>query len=122
VAGLVSGLERKNSWWIAEHAGETGSDGMQWLLRKACFDIDAIRDDLAGYVAERLGGDYGRLDRRRDRFRQEGSGLSRIRSAVLSRDARRRGADAAHRRAGDAQPWHVGATRDPVPAWCPTRR
>ena len=57
----MSGLERKNSWWIAEHAGENVPDGMQRLLRRARFDIDAIRDDLAGFVAERLGTDDGVL-------------------------------------------------------------
>lgn len=61
VAGLVSGLQRKNSWWLAEHAGATGPDGMQRLLRKARFDVDAIRDDLAGFMAERLGEDDGVL-------------------------------------------------------------
>jgi SRSO17 transposase len=61
LAGLVSGLQRKNSWWIAEHAGETCPDGMQRLLRKARFDVEAIRDDLAAYVAERLGEDDGVL-------------------------------------------------------------
>lgn len=61
VAGLVSGLERKNSWWIAEHACENGPDGMQRLLRKARFDIDAIRDDLADFVADQLGEDDGVL-------------------------------------------------------------
>ncbi len=55
VAGLLSGLQRKNSWWIAEHAGESSPDGMQRLLRKARFDVEAIRDDLTGYVSERLG-------------------------------------------------------------------
>lgn len=55
IAGLVSGLQRKNSWWIAEHAGKSGPDGMQRLLRKARFDVEAIRDDLTDYVAERLG-------------------------------------------------------------------
>jgi SRSO17 transposase len=61
IAGLVSGLQRKNSWWIAEHAGETGPDGMQRLLRQARFDVEAIRDDLAAYVADRLGEDDGVL-------------------------------------------------------------
>ncbi|WP_026932036.1 IS701 family transposase [Glycomyces tenuis] len=61
IAGLVSGLQRKNSWWLAEHAGEAGPDGMQRLLRKARFDVDAIRNDLAAYVAERLGEDDGVL-------------------------------------------------------------
>jgi SRSO17 transposase len=61
VAGLLSGLQRKNSWWIAEHAGERGPDGMQRLLRKARFNVEAIRGDLTGYVAERLGEDDGVL-------------------------------------------------------------
>jgi hypothetical protein len=52
IAELVSGVQRKNSWWIAEHTGETG---------KARFDVEAIRDDLAAYVAERLGKDDGVL-------------------------------------------------------------
>jgi SRSO17 transposase len=34
---------------------------MQRLLCKARFDVDAIRDDLAGFVAERLGEDDGVL-------------------------------------------------------------
>jgi SRSO17 transposase len=55
IAGLLSGTARKNSWWLAEHAGEAGPEGMQRLLRKARFDIEGIRDDLAGYVADRLG-------------------------------------------------------------------
>jgi SRSO17 transposase len=53
----LAGLERKNSSWLTEHAGEAVPDGMQRLIRKALFDIGAIRDDLAGYVSERLGED-----------------------------------------------------------------
>jgi hypothetical protein len=33
--GLLAGLERKNGWTLAEHAGEVSPDGMQRLLRKA---------------------------------------------------------------------------------------
>lgn len=53
--GLLAGLERKNGWTLAEHAGEVSPDGMQRLLRKAGWDADAVRDDLQKYVAERLG-------------------------------------------------------------------
>lgn len=35
VGGLVAGLERKNGWTLAEHAGEVRPDGMQRLLRQA---------------------------------------------------------------------------------------
>ena len=30
--GLLSQVERKNSWWLAEQAGEQTPDGMQRLL------------------------------------------------------------------------------------------
>jgi hypothetical protein len=35
VLGLLSQTERKNSWWLAEFAGESSPDGMQRLLRPA---------------------------------------------------------------------------------------
>ena len=55
VRGLLAGLERKNGWTLAEHAGEVSPDGMQRLLRTAGWDADAVRDDLQHYVAEHLG-------------------------------------------------------------------
>jgi SRSO17 transposase len=55
VSGLVAGLERKNGWTLAEHAGEGVPDGMQRLLRRADWDIDGVRDDLRDHVTERLG-------------------------------------------------------------------
>jgi hypothetical protein len=39
VCGLVAGLERKNGWTLAEHAGEVCPDGMQRLLRRAGWDV-----------------------------------------------------------------------------------
>src|SRR5215218_9058116 len=38
-------------------AGEVSPDGMQRLLRTADWDADAVRDELRGYVLERLGPD-----------------------------------------------------------------
>jgi len=55
VGGLVAGLERKNGWTLAEHAGEVSPDGMQRLLRRADWDIDGVRDDIRAYVVDRLG-------------------------------------------------------------------
>jgi SRSO17 transposase len=55
VDGLIAGLQRKNGWTLAEHAGETVPDGMQRLLRKADWDIDGVRDDIRDYVVDRLG-------------------------------------------------------------------
>jgi SRSO17 transposase len=53
--GLLSPVERKNGWQLAEHAGETRPYGMQRLLAGAKWDADAVRDDLRGYVLEHLG-------------------------------------------------------------------
>ena len=53
--GLLAGLERKNGWTLAEHAGAVSPDGMQRLLRTADWDVDGVRDDLRGYVLDRLG-------------------------------------------------------------------
>jgi SRSO17 transposase len=54
VLGLLSGAERKNSWTIAEQAGDLTPDGMQRLLNFYRWDAEAVRDDLRGYVLERL--------------------------------------------------------------------
>jgi SRSO17 transposase len=56
VRGLLSDIERKNCWNLAEQAGLTGPQAMQRLLRTACWDADAVRDDVRGYVTEHLGG------------------------------------------------------------------
>ncbi|GAY08095.1 IS701 family transposase [Pseudonocardia sp. N23] len=53
--GLLAGLERKNGWTLAEHAGAVSPDGMQRLLRTADWDVDGVRDDLRGYVIDELG-------------------------------------------------------------------
>jgi SRSO17 transposase len=53
--GLLGVLERKNSWWLAEQAGELTPDGMQRLLNGAGWDADGVRDDLREYVVEHLG-------------------------------------------------------------------
>jgi hypothetical protein len=36
-------------------AGELNPDGMQRLLRRADWDVGGVRDDVRGYVIERLG-------------------------------------------------------------------
>ena len=57
--GLLSGAERKNSWTIAEQAGDLSPDGMQRLLNFYAWDADTVRDDLRGYVLDRLGDPAG---------------------------------------------------------------
>src|SRR5215469_11035363 len=59
--GLVSGLERKNGWTIAEFAGDKTPLGMQRLLNQAVWDHDGVRDRLVRYVSAELGGRGGVL-------------------------------------------------------------
>ncbi len=53
--GILSSIERKNGWQLAEHAGEARPDGMQRLLSSAIWDVDGVRDDLRSYALEQLG-------------------------------------------------------------------
>jgi SRSO17 transposase len=55
VRGLLSGVERKNSWWLAEAAGHAGPRAMQRLLTTACWDADAARDLVRSQVVDHLG-------------------------------------------------------------------
>jgi SRSO17 transposase len=52
--GLLSEAERKNSWQLAEVAGNATPYGIQHLLGRASWDADALRDDLREYVIEHL--------------------------------------------------------------------
>ena len=52
---LISPIERKNGWQIAEHIGAATPDGVQRLLATAHWDADQVRDDLRAYVVEHLG-------------------------------------------------------------------
>jgi SRSO17 transposase len=53
--GLLSAVERKNSWQLAEMSGDTTPYGFQHLLRRALWDPDAVRDELGTYVVQHLG-------------------------------------------------------------------
>ena len=52
--GLLSPVERKSGWQLAEQAGHTTPDGVQRLLSSYRWDADLVRNDLAGYVVEHL--------------------------------------------------------------------
>ncbi|HEV2124508.1 MAG TPA: IS701 family transposase [Chloroflexota bacterium] len=52
--GLLSPVERKNGWQLAEQIGEATPDGVQRLLNAADWDADAVRNDLRAYVVEHL--------------------------------------------------------------------
>jgi SRSO17 transposase len=53
--GLLSPVERKNSWQLAEVSGDATPYGLQHLLRRARWDPDAVRDELRRYLQEHLG-------------------------------------------------------------------
>src|SRR5689334_17155756 len=55
--GLLDRVERKNGWQLAETIGDADPQGVQRLLRVACWDVDAVRDGRRNYVLAHLGDD-----------------------------------------------------------------
>jgi hypothetical protein len=83
VLGLLSGAERKNSWTIAEQAGDLSPDGMQRLLNFYRWDADAVRDDLRGYVLDHLGDPAGVVVADETGFLKKGTKSAGVRASVL---------------------------------------
>jgi SRSO17 transposase len=73
LAGLLGRVERKNGWQLAEATGELGPQGVQRLLNGAVWDVEAVRDDLRGYVVEQLGAEDGVLIIDETSFPKKGS-------------------------------------------------
>lgn len=59
--GLLSPVERKNGWQLAEQLGHSTPSRMQHLLGRAVWDADAVRDDLVRYALEHLSDPEGVL-------------------------------------------------------------
>jgi SRSO17 transposase len=59
--GLLSPIERKNGWQLAEEAGLSTPYAMQYLLNRAVWQSDALRDQLQAYVRELLADADGML-------------------------------------------------------------
>jgi SRSO17 transposase len=53
--GLLSGVERKTGWQLAEQAGLERPYRMQSLLGRSQWAADTLRDDVRRYVIEALG-------------------------------------------------------------------
>jgi SRSO17 transposase len=53
--GLLSPIDRKNGWQLAEAVGDRTPYAMQHLVDRAEWDADAVRDDLRAYVTQHLG-------------------------------------------------------------------
>jgi SRSO17 transposase len=59
--GLLSPVERKNGWQLAEQAGDATPYALQHLLGRAKWDAEAVRDDLQVYVRTHLADPRGVL-------------------------------------------------------------
>jgi len=53
--GLLSGIDRKTGWLLAEQAGAEHPYRMQSLLGRSRWDAEALRDKVRAYVIEALG-------------------------------------------------------------------
>ena len=55
LTGLLSPIERKNGWQLAETLGETTPYTLQQFLYRGRFSADKLQNKLATYVNEKLG-------------------------------------------------------------------
>ena len=53
--GLLSDVDTRSCWQLAEQAGDRTPHRMQRLLGEAVWDADAVRDDVRRYVIDELG-------------------------------------------------------------------
>ena len=61
IDGLLSGVERKTGWQLAEQAGDRGPWRIQAVLGRGRWDAEAARDLVRSYVVEHLGCEDGVL-------------------------------------------------------------
>lgn len=61
IKGLLSTVERKNGWQLAEQMGESTPDGTQRLLNGSVWDVEGVRQALVQWVVEELGSEAGVL-------------------------------------------------------------
>ena len=61
VDGLLSGIERKTVWLMAEHAGAARPYRMQSLLGRSGWDAEELRDRVRTYAIEALSAPDGVL-------------------------------------------------------------
>jgi SRSO17 transposase len=61
LCGLLSDVDTRSCWQLAEHAGSRSPHGMQRLLGESVWDADKVRDDLRDYVVDELGDPAGVL-------------------------------------------------------------
>jgi SRSO17 transposase len=55
IRGLLSPVERKNGWQLAEVNGDATPYGLQHVLGRARWDVAAVRDALRAYLVQYMG-------------------------------------------------------------------
>ena len=89
VTGLLSTVERKTFWALAEQAGYRHPARFRRLLRTAVWDADAAAGDVRSFVADRLGHRPAgrRRDPRRHKVRDQATaGVGNPRNRSCARD------------------------------------
>lgn len=61
MTGLLSPIERKNGWQMAEAVGETTPYALQQFIYRGQYSADRLRDHLRDYTNEKLGEEDGAL-------------------------------------------------------------
>ena len=61
ILGLLTELDRKNCWTIAEQRGHVSPDRLQHLLSRAVWNEAGVGRDLRSYVVDHLGDPAGIL-------------------------------------------------------------
>src|SRR5918998_3276713 len=54
LTGLLGPVQRKHAWQVAEQIGDGDPYGVQYLMGRANWDPDSVRDDLRGDVVGAL--------------------------------------------------------------------
>jgi SRSO17 transposase len=55
VLGVLSDVDTRSCWQLAEQAGDACPRAMQRLLGDAVWDADAVRDNVRSYVIDAIG-------------------------------------------------------------------
>ncbi len=59
LSGLLRPVERKNGWQLSEEAGYANPYAIQYLLNRAVWEADLVRDHLQAYIREMIGDPNG---------------------------------------------------------------
>ena len=57
--GLLGTAERKNGWQLAEYVGDETPYSIQQFIYRGRYSADGLRNELRGYVGEKLGEEEG---------------------------------------------------------------